>query len=210
VSEVLIWGASGGIGSALVTLCKTNGWTVYAAARHEDRIPMGAEMTTVFRAEDTYSIQSAAYSVGQASAGLDLVVYAAGGMAASTIDSFSADDWSAVIDANLNGAARCAAASLSLLKEGGHLMIVGAYIDKISFPKFGAYAAAKAGLEPLITILSKENRKLKFTLVRPGAVDTPFWRNVPFNLPKGAATPESVAAAIIERFNGGTAGVLDL
>jgi NAD(P)-dependent dehydrogenase (short-subunit alcohol dehydrogenase family) len=208
--EILIWGASGGIGGAMVTLCKAQGWTVYAAARHEDRIPQDVDLTVSFRAEDPYSIQSAAYSVGQATSGLDLVVYAAGGMMAAALDSINANDWSAVMDANLNGAARCAAVSVSLLKEGGHLMIIGAYVDKISLPKFGAYAAAKAGLEPLVTVLSKEHRKLRFTLVRPGAVDTPFWRNVPFSLPKGAATPESVAAAMLERFRTGQTGLLDL
>ncbi|MDX2159854.1 MAG: SDR family NAD(P)-dependent oxidoreductase [bacterium] len=210
MAEILIWGASGGIGGALVTQCAAQGWTVYAAARHDDRIPAGAALTCAFRAEDAYSIQQAAYQVGQASSGLDAVVYAAGGMVAGTLDSFSAGDWAAVFDANLNGAARCAAASLPLMKEGGHFLAIGAYVDKISLPRFGAYAAAKAALEPLITILGKENRKLRFTLVRPGAVDTPFWHNVPFSLPKGAASAESVAAAILQRVESGQSGALDL
>lgn len=210
MAEILIWGASGGIGSALVRLSKANGWTVYGAARNEDRIPPEADLRVAFSADDSYSIQQAAYQVGQASDGMDLVVYAAGSMHAGTLDSFTSEQWASVMDANLTGAARCTAASMTLLKDGGHVMIIGAVVEKISLPKFGAYAAAKAGLAPLVTILSKENRKHKFTLVRPGAVDTPFWANVPFKLPNGAMSANQVAGAILQRYESGETGTVDL
>ncbi|NDJ60598.1 MAG: SDR family NAD(P)-dependent oxidoreductase [Chloroflexi bacterium] len=208
--EAIIWGASGGIGGALVRLLKQHEWTVYGVARDEDRIPETADLRCSFDAGDTFSIHDATMRIAQESEGVDLMVYAAGGMFTSTYEDISDEDWRAVMDANLNGAQRTAQASLPLMKQGGHLMFVGAYVDKITLPRFGAYTVAKAGLEPLVTILQKENRKLKFTLVRPGAVDTPFWENVPVKLPKGAATPESVAEAMMARFEVGDTGPLDL
>ncbi len=208
--EALIWGASGGIGSALVSLLKSQGWRVYAAARDEQRVPSEADLVCSFDASDDFSIQQAALQVAQEAGSLDLVVYAAGGLVAATVDSFDASTWKAVLDANLNGAQRAARESIHLLREGGHMMFLGAYVDKITLPKFGAYAAAKAGLEPLVAILQKENRKLKFTLARPGAVDTPFWANVPFSLPKTASTPEAIAQALLSRFESGESGLLDL
>jgi NAD(P)-dependent dehydrogenase (short-subunit alcohol dehydrogenase family) len=206
----VIWGASGGIGSALVRGLKAQGWTVYGIARDSGRIPVEADAGFEFEASDDYAIKQAAYAVAQQVEAVDLVVYAAGMMRPATVEAFSPADWSAVMDANLNGAARTAAASLPLLREGGALVLIGAYVDSITLPRFSAYAAAKAGLAVLADVLAKENRKLKITLARPGAVDTPFWANVPFKLPAGAQSAEVVAAAIIEHCTAGRSGTLDL
>lgn len=208
--QALIWGASGGIGGALLTLLASGGWRVFAAARDETKIAEGAALTLPFSAGDPYSFQQAAYTLGQEAAELDLVVYAAGMMRAATLEQIDSKAWQQVFDANLTGARHAIAASLPLTKAGGHLMAVGAYVDKLGLPRFGAYAAAKAGLEPLMTIFAKENRQHKFTLVRPGAVDTPFWRNIPFPLPKGAMSPQAVAQAILTRWESGEIGTLDL
>lgn len=208
--EALIWGASGGIGGALLTRLNGEGWRVFGAARDESRIPSAADLTLHFEASSLYSFKEAALRVAYESSGLDLVVYAAGSMAAGTVEQIGEGDWMAVMDANLTGAVRAAQVSLPLLKAGGHMMFIGAYVEKISLPKFAAYAAAKAGLEPLVTVLSKEHRKHRFTLVRPGAVDTPFWRNVPFSLPKNAVQPQVVAEAVVARYKEDSSGMLDL
>lgn len=208
--DALIWGASGGIGSALAMLLKGRGWRVFAAARDERKIPAGMDETYSFEAGDPYSFDAVSIAVAQASDGLDLVVYAAGGLIAQTMDSLEARAWRDVMDANLNGVWLAAKASAHTLREGSHFMVLGAHVDKITLPRFGAYAAAKAGLEPLLAILAKEHRKFKFTLVRPGAVDTRFWANVPFKLPAGAAQPSAVAEAILAHYEGGMAGTLDV
>lgn len=206
----VIWGASGGIGSALARGLAAQGWTVIGAARDAGRIPADAAGRFEFDAGDDYSIRQAAYGIAQMADAVDLVVYAAGAMRAATVETFSPADWTAILDANLNGAARAAAASIPLLREGGALVLIGAYVEKITLPRFAAYAAAKAGVAVLAEVLAKENRKLKVTLVRPGAVDTPFWANVPFKLPAGALSADAVAAAISEHCAAGRAGTLDL
>jgi hypothetical protein len=48
------------------------------------------------------------------------------------------------------------------------------------------------------------------TVVRPGAVATPFWDKVPMRLPKDAATPEKVAGRILQAYVDGQSGTLDL
>ena len=207
--EALIWGASGGIGGALAMLLKSRGWRVFAAARDERKIPAGVDDIYGFNAADPYTFDTVSMAVAQASEGLDLAVYAAGGLVAQTLDSFEARAWRDVMDANLNGVWLAAKASAPVLREGGHFMAIGAHIDKITLPRFGAYAVSKAGLEPLLAILAKEHRKLKFTLVRPGAVDTPFWANVPFKLPSSALQPSAVAEAMLTHWEAGAAGTLD-
>jgi NAD(P)-dependent dehydrogenase (short-subunit alcohol dehydrogenase family) len=207
--EALIWGASGGIGSALVGLLKEKGWRVFAAARDESRVPP-ADLICAFDAADEYSFKEAAMQIAYESSGIDLVVYAAGALVAAAVMDTTRDGWSAVIESNLSGALRAAQVSVPLMKEGGHMMFIGAYIDHLILPKFAAYAAAKAGLEPLIGILAKEHRKHKFTVVHPGAVATRFWENAPFSLPKTAKQPIAVAEAIIARWESGESGKLDL
>lgn len=207
--EALIWGASGGIGSAIVTLLREKGWRLFAAARDESRVPP-ADLICTFDAANDYSFKETAMKVAHESNGIDLVVYAAGGLVAAPVADINSDGWSAVIESNLSGAMRSAQVSVPLMKEGGHMMFIGAYIDHLILPKFAAYAAAKAGLEPLIGILAKEHRKHKFTVVHPGAVATAFWDNAPFSLPKTAKQPLIVAEAILARWESGESGKLDL
>jgi short-subunit dehydrogenase len=90
------------------------------------------------------------------------------------------------------------------------MLFMGAYVDHVTLPKMAAYAVAKAGLETMVTVLRKENRKHKFSVIRPGAVDTPFWENAPFKKPVDAKSPETVARAILAHYQAGQNSDLDL
>lgn len=210
MTEALIWGASGGIGAALVRGLKARGWKVYGAARDEARIPAEADATCTFSAGDEFSIDAAAGVIAYQAGALDLVVYAAGLARLTAFDDANLAAWNEMFTANTIGAARTLRASLPLLREGGHGMVIGAYTEKITLPRFGPYAASKAALEPMMAILAKEQRKRKFTLVRPPAVATPFWNNLPLTVPKTALTPEQVAEAIIGHYEADGSGMLDL
>jgi 3-oxoacyl-[acyl-carrier protein] reductase len=199
--DALIWGASGGIGSALVKTLKHEGWRVFAVARDEMKIPDEADFTYSFDAGDANGITNIVTLCAQETDGLEMVVYAAGGIFADPLDKLAPEDWQATIDANLTGAFLAARSSLNLMNKNAHLLFLGAYVDKITLPRFGAYTTAKAGLESMVAILQKENRKKNITIVRPPAVDTPFWDNVPFNLPDGALQPQAVADAILAHVN---------
>lgn len=207
--SVLIWGASGGIGVALAEKFKAQGWQVYGAARNEDDAPATLDAVFPFDAAQPASIEQAVYSVAQHTDTVDLVIYAAGGTVSALLDKLTLDQWRAVMDANLNGVYYAVKASLSLLKEG-HVMVLGAYVDKIMFPRMGAYIAAKAAIEPLVTIFQKENRKQRFTLVRLPAVDTDFWENAPFKKPQGILTPQDVAERIYAYHVSGQSGLLEI
>ena len=104
MADVLIWGASGGIGQALVRLLKQEGWRVFAAARDASRIPDEADYTYRFDASMPDTINETQILVAQDSQGLDLVVYAAGDLRPDLLNNTDLDNWSSVIDANLTGA----------------------------------------------------------------------------------------------------------
>jgi NAD(P)-dependent dehydrogenase (short-subunit alcohol dehydrogenase family) len=210
MANVLIWGASGGIGQALVRLFKQEGWRVFAAARDVSRIPDGADFTYRFDALMPSTINETQILIAQDSQELDLVVYAAGDLRPDLLKNTDPDDWSAVMHANLTGAFLIASKSLYLLNDGGHMVFMGAYVDHVMLPKMAAYAVAKAGLETMVTVLRKENRKHKFSVVRPGAVDTQFWDKAPFKKPVDAKSPEVVAKAILAHYLAGENSNLNL
>jgi NAD(P)-dependent dehydrogenase (short-subunit alcohol dehydrogenase family) len=208
--EALIWGASGGIGSALVSTLKGHGWRVFAAARDETRIPAEADQTYQFEASAPQTISGIPPLIAPESDGLDLVVYAAGALRSRLLDRMPPDEGRLVLESNFTGAWLAAQSSIPLMKENSLMVFMGAYIDHLILPKMGLYAAAKAALDPLVAVLAKENRKLRFSIVRPGPVDTPFWEQAPFKLPKDAKPPSIVAEAIYAHWLSGQGGDLNL
>lgn len=209
--QALIWGASGGMGQALVSTLKAADWHVLAAARTPEKVPEEADAIAGFDASDDQSIAEAVRLLAmEAQGNLDLMVYAAGCLSYEKLGKIGAEGWRATLDSNLGGAYSASAHALPLMRKDAHLVFIGAYLDHIRLPKMGAYAVAKAGLEELATMLAKENRKMRVTLVRPGAVNTPFWEQVSFKMPEDAKTPATVAQAILQRYESGESGELNL
>ena len=208
--DALVWGASGGMGQALVNELSSSGWRVFGASRDEEAIPNGVFERYQFDATDYNAISDIAVDLAHQTSGLDLWVYAAGGLQADLLRKMSPNAWSAVIDSNLNGAFLAISQTIQLIKDGGQATFIGAYIDHLILPKMGAYVVAKAGLELMVNVLQKENRKLNFTLVKPGAVATDFWKSVPFRMPADAKSPDIVAQAIVAQYETGQRGILAL
>lgn len=118
-------------------------------------------------------------------------------------------DWQRILQANLTGPFLTTHFSWPLLSEASHLFYLGAVSERMQQPGLSAYAAAKAGLEAFAEVVRKESRR-KVIVVRPGAVDTLFWRKVPFKLPPHHLKPGEVAARIILAYAEGHQGQLDL
>jgi NAD(P)-dependent dehydrogenase (short-subunit alcohol dehydrogenase family) len=149
---------------------------------------------------------AAAQEVGE----IDLWLYAVGDIAAKPVGAMDEETWDRILDANLTGAFRAIHHSLPLLAEEAHIVFVGAYSERLRLPGLAAYAAAKAGLEALAVALSKEERRKRVTVVRPGAVATPLWEKMPMRLPRSASTPEEIAGKILSAHVGGQSGIIDL
>jgi NAD(P)-dependent dehydrogenase (short-subunit alcohol dehydrogenase family) len=198
------------MGQALINQLNSTGWRVFAASRDVEAIPAGVYERYRFDAANPGTIKDIAIDLAHQTNGLDLWVYAAGELQADLLGKMSPQTWSAVLDSNLTGAFLTISHTVHLLNEGAQAAFIGAYIDHLILPKMGAYAVAKAGLEPLVSVLQKENRKINFTLVKPGAVATDFWQDAPFKMPADAKSPDIVAQAIFDQYEQGARGVLAL
>ncbi|MDZ4672645.1 MAG: SDR family NAD(P)-dependent oxidoreductase [Phototrophicales bacterium] len=206
----LIWGASGGMGSAITTLLKNKGWSVFGVARDESKIPAIADGHFTCDANDPASFDQAVSLIARQADGIDLMVYAIGGIKANLIEKMPLEDWQSTFNINLHGAFYATRAGLDLMNKDGHLMFIGAYPEKIILPRMSAYTSAKSALASYVSILRKEQRKLKVTLVRPPAVNTPFWVNVPFNMPDYALSAQSVAESVYLHYDKGIGEELNL
>ncbi|MCS6910912.1 MAG: SDR family NAD(P)-dependent oxidoreductase [Anaerolineales bacterium] len=208
--SALIWGAAGGIGRALVTQLAGAGWTVGAVAR--DSTPIAALTPHAFDADvaDPLAVQRAVLAIAQELSDIKLWVYAAGDIASEKVADTKPETLQRILDANLTGALLTVQASLPLLAPDAHLFFIGAVQERMRLPGLSAYAAAKAGLEAFAEAFRKEERTRKITVVRPGAVNTPFWKKVPFRMPANALAPEAVAQKILEAYQTGQSGLLDM
>lgn len=209
MKNAIVWGAAGGIGKALTQKLVDENFTVVAVARRSTAI--GHITPYIIHADvaQPSEVTTAAHAASQIASAFDLFVYAVGDIASLKIGDMALGDWERILSANLTGAFLTAQASLPLLSPQAQLIFIGAVHERLRLPGFGAYAAAKAGLEAFVAVLGKEARR-KTLIVRPGAVNTPLWSKVPFALPKNALQPEALAEAIYAAILEGKEGLLDL
>lgn len=211
MQTALIWGAAGGIGRALVDTLSEHGWRVLGIVRDASTLSgTAAEAYSADLARDADVAAAALWAAQQSDGVVNLWVYAAGDMLGKPLADTTASEWDRILSANVTGAHLAVTHSLALVPAGGHLVFIGAYVDRIMLPKLGAYAASKAALDAYVTVLGKEVRDRRITNVRVGAVDTPLWLKAPFRLPKGAHAPADVAAAVLRAYTEGHKGNLDL
>jgi NAD(P)-dependent dehydrogenase (short-subunit alcohol dehydrogenase family) len=206
----LIWGAAGGIGHALAHKLKDDGWQVIGVSRHGDDLTGVADYAYAADVADPFAVQRAMLAAGQEAGEAHLFVYAAGDIVSEPAATMTPAAFRRILEANLLGAYNALHHSLPLLTADAPLVFLGAVSERMRLPGLSAYAAAKAGLEAFAEALRKEERKRRVIVVRPGAVNTSFWRKVPFKMPGSALAPAAVADKVIEAVNAGQQGVLDL
>jgi NAD(P)-dependent dehydrogenase (short-subunit alcohol dehydrogenase family) len=205
----MIWGAAGGIGRSLTALLGNNGWDVVAVSRDGTTIP-GSKIAVAANIANAAAVDQAVYTVSLEADPITLWVYAAGDIVQTKVDEMQADVWQRIIDANLTGAYLTAHASLPLLTADAHMFFLGAISERLRLPSLSAYVAAKTGLEAFVATFAREQRKRPITLVRPGAVDTPFWDKVTLRKPADAATPDQIAQRIWQAYQEKSLGTLDI
>src|SRR5690606_16647775 len=86
------------------------------------------------------------------------------------------DEWSSVIDVNLNGAFRCAqqAGRHMVANGGGSIVNITSIHSRVGHGRLTAYAASKAGLEALTRCLAVEwaSAGVRVNAVAPGYFET--------------------------------------
>jgi NAD(P)-dependent dehydrogenase (short-subunit alcohol dehydrogenase family) len=209
MANVLIWGASGGIGRALTETFVAAGHTVVTVARRTEGLDSLTPHVLAGDVADPEAVSRVTRQAAGVVGPIDVFVYAVGDILSAKVAEMDLEGWRRILDANLTGVFLTAQALLPHLAPKAHLFLLGAQHERLRLPGLGAYAAAKAGLEALAEVLRKETRR-RVTVVRPQAVTTPLWEKVPFRIPAHALSPRQVAEAVLQAWAEGREGILDL
>ena len=174
---ILITGAAGGLGQALVEAFAAADWQVVAGWH---QTPLSGQPANVFptpldvTAADSVS---AAFAETLARFGrLDALINNAGIARDALVAQMSDDDWHRVLDVNLKGAFLCAQAALRpmLKQRDGHILNISSFGGRVGRAGQANYAASKAGLIGLTQALAKEagSRNVRVSAVLPGFLRT--------------------------------------
>ena len=179
--RVLVIGAAGGIGSALVRRLVASGGKVFLAGRDATRLEtlateLGMPWGTV-EATDPDAIDALADRATSELGGLDGLANCAGSILLKPAHLTSAADWQATIATNLTSAFGCVRAAGRLMKgEGGSVVLVSSAAARVGLANHEAIAAAKAGIIGLVlsAAATYAKQKVRFNAVAPGLVRTPL------------------------------------
>ncbi|MCZ2128046.1 MAG: SDR family oxidoreductase [Anaerolineales bacterium] len=179
---MLITGAAGGIGRAVVALFAQNGWRVVGV----DRSPFGADFPQngLFVQSDIShpeEIESIFERVKSLTDSLDALVNNAALQVAKPLMQTSVEEWDAVMSANLRSVFLGVKLAHPLLAAGGGGAIVNvSSVHAVqTSANIAAYAASKGGLLALTRAMSIEFApdNIRVNAILPGAVDTPMLRD---------------------------------
>ena len=180
--NVLITGASGGVGTALTRALDEAGWRVFAGVRSPDAAvameDLGGDVTAVqLDLTDDESIRRAAATVasevgGQGLAGL---VNNAGIIVQGPLELVPVHALRRQFEVNVIGQIAVTQAFLPLLRRGtGTLVNMGAATGRVTVPMLGPISASKTALESLTDALRMElkHQGVGVTIIEPGAMET--------------------------------------
>lgn len=203
----LIFGGSGGIGSAVAQLLEARGEQVITAARGQ-RGPVG------FVADATVPEQvdaAVAYAI-EKTGRLDGLVHCVGSIVLKAAHQTSMSEWDSVIALNLTSAfaAVRAAAKAMTGSVGGSIVLMSSAAGRVGLMNHDAIAAAKAGIIGLTMSAAATYARhgIRVNCVAPGLVRTPLSSRITGNDASLKASeamhplgrigePEEVAAAIL-------------
>lgn len=179
---VLITGAAGGVGSALVARFLAGGWQVFAtdanasglddlAQRHTLAGSLAADIRTAVACNTV--VNAAIAAAGQ----LDAVINAAGVWREGPVESFSEEDFDLVLEVNLKASFFiCAAAIAHLRKTRGAIVNISSDAGRQGNPNAAAYCASKGGLTLLTKALALDLAPygVRCNALSPGDIETPM------------------------------------
>jgi NAD(P)-dependent dehydrogenase (short-subunit alcohol dehydrogenase family) len=172
---VLVVGASSGLGREIGYLAAAAGARVAFAARREQRLEEAARKAgggAIAVRCDVRRPADCAGAVEQTVAafgGLDALVYSTAMSPLALLEEATPEDWHAVLETNLVGAALVAQAAIAHLRaSSGRAVFLSSYAIRQCLPGLALYRVSKLGLDGLVESLRNEYPDMDFTRVVVG------------------------------------------
>jgi NAD(P)-dependent dehydrogenase (short-subunit alcohol dehydrogenase family) len=141
---------------------------------------------------DAGQIAAAAERIGRevGEAGLEGLVNNAGIAVPGPLETLPIDDFSRQVEVNLTAHVAVTQAMLPAIRAArGRVVFITSIGGLMAFPMFGAYHAAKFGLEAVCDVFRQELRPwgISVSAIEPGSIATPIWE-------RGDAEVDAIAA----------------
>jgi NADP-dependent 3-hydroxy acid dehydrogenase YdfG len=209
MAAVVITGATGGIGSALVRLFTERGGDVVAVARPSAALEALCQETKAVAAPLDLRRPT---SLPSALADLPLVdglIHAAGVGEVVSVENTSHELWQETMAVNVTGPAELTRALLPALRAArGRVVFVNAVAGLHAVPRWAVYAGSKAALTELADSLRLEEavNGVRVTSIYPGGIATELLRRVRAGFgsefdPARLVSPESFAVVVASVFD---------
>jgi len=182
--KVLVTGAGGGIGGAVVSALLADGAAVAALDRDDAALaslPAQERLfARTFEIADTASVAEAVAEAGERLDGLDAVVNSAGIDLYEHFETMRLEDFREIQRVNLDGPVAVCQAALPFLKRGRDAAIVNVASGAglLPIPNRVAYCASKAGLVMATKAMAMDLATfgIRANSVCPGAIETALFR----------------------------------
>lgn len=180
----IVTGASRGIGAAIAERLATDGFTVIVnysgnqalADELVRKIEQNGGRALSARADvsDAAAVAQLFDRAEQAFGGVDILVNNAGVIALAPIAEMSDADVDRLIDINLKGTFNTLREAAKRLRDNGRIINFSSSVVGLLQPSYGMYAASKAAVEALTSVLAKELRGRNITVnaIAPGPTAT--------------------------------------
>ena len=187
--NVLIAGATGGVGRNTAKLLAQSGARVFLAGRNADKLAELAEELSIpaercfsIDLTDENSINKMANAIHAQVPQLDILLNAAGIGIIKPLEQLSLEEFQLSLSTNLVGSFLLVQKFLPAMKTTGKGLIINipGILGKIPMAGAAAYCASKYGLVGMMQSIREELKRteIRITNIFLGGVDSPFWDTI--------------------------------
>ena len=215
MKNVLITGATGGIGSAILDIFYKNGFNIIASGTNEDKLKKlqdkYSERVSIIKCDlsDENQINHLVSQAQSSCDSIDILINNAGITKDNVFLRMQKDQWDDVINVNLNSNFLLTKLIIKgmIKKRWGRIVNITSVVAKMGNAGQANYVASKSAIEGFSRTLAQEvaSRNITINCVAPGFVDTDILstiepeklKDMTKNIPVGRiGTPEDVSNAV--------------
>jgi short-subunit dehydrogenase len=206
--NILVAGATGGIGSKLIKLLAGSGANLFITARNKEKLQQVAQENNIpvekiaaLDMADPAAVNQLKEKYFQQFPSVDILINAAGIGIIKQTDLLTEDDFMQSLQTNLFAPFLLVKAFLPSMKEvkKGLIINIPGVLGKVPMAGAAAYSASKYGLVGMMQSIREEVKRtdIRITNLFLGGVDSPFWDTIDLKVQREKMVQSQEAAKAI-------------